>query len=195
MVEVERAWGLDAGCIPDMRRARQSYWCVAVAQGWVVDVIALGAALVLVGLIVLVIEAHAAVGGVLGIAGVLTSAVGIGLLIGGSGAGPLVAIPVSVVVAAGGVGAVAVIARKVMTAWQSDAKSGPSRLVGSPAIVCSWSGNEGQVAADGALWRACAGLGWDDETVPAPGESVIIEQLKGLTLSVRRRQSWELDSS
>lgn len=159
------------------------------------ELITLGVAMVLAGLIVLVIEAHASSGGVLGIAGALASAAGIGLLISGSGAGTWVAIPISLLLAAIGVSAVAVGAHKAIAALRTAVRTGPNRLIGSPATVRHWSGGVGQVAADGTLWRARVELGWEREPAPVPGESVIIEKLHGLTLSVRPRQPWELDSS
>ncbi|MER7561105.1 NfeD family protein, partial [Nocardioides sp. NPDC126508] len=50
---------------------------------------------------------------------------------------------------------------------------------------------QGQVELDGGLWRARMEFGYDD-SVPAVGESVVVEQVRGLTLKVRRREPWEL---
>jgi membrane protein implicated in regulation of membrane protease activity len=43
---------------------------------------------------------------------------------------------------------------------------------------------------DGALWRASSS--WADaDDVPSPGDSVVVERVKGLTLAVRKAEDWE----
>lgn len=157
--------------------------------------IALGAIVILAGLVVLVVEAHISTGGVLGVAAVMAVAAGAGLIIAGSGAALLVAVPVSVVLAVGGLAVVAAVARKVLTARAEAVRTGPSSLLGTPATVRAWSGSEGQVAVDGTLWRARMGPGYENDPPPVPGEVLIVEHLDGLTLSLHRRQSWEVGPS
>ena len=151
----------------------------------VVDVIALGTVLVLAGLAVLVIEAHVATGGLLGVAGVLAAAAGIGLIMAGLGAAPVVAVPVAVVVAAIGTAAIVIVAHKVIVARRQSFRVGPGALIGAPAVVRTWSKGQGQVAADGTLWSARVGEEWQDPP-PAPGENVVVTKLDGLTVSIRR---------
>lgn len=154
--------------------------------------IALGAIVVLAGLAVLVIEAHVSTAGILGLAGVFAIAGGAGLIIVGSGAGLVVAIPVAVLLALVGVLAAMAVARKVVAAHGRAVRTGREHLVGTLATVRTWEGAEGQVAADGTLWRARASCLWEDPP-PAVGEMVIVNELDGLTLSVRRPDPWEVD--
>ncbi|TWP33616.1 NfeD family protein [Leekyejoonella antrihumi] len=153
--------------------------------------VALGAVLVLVGLGVLVIEAHVSTAGVLAVAGVMAAAAGVGVIVAGSGAALFVAIPVSVVLALVGLVAILMVAREVVVARRQEIRTGPTALVGSVAKVSTWSGEEGQVATDGALWHALLAYGWEDPR-PKPGDTVIVDQLEGLTVSVRRPHAWEV---
>lgn len=157
----------------------------------VVDVISLGVIVVLAGLAVLVIEAHASTAGVLGLAGVMAAAAGIGLMIAGSGAGLVLAVPVSIMLAVAGMAATVIMARKVLAARDEAVRTGPSSLIGATATVRTWSGDEGQVATDGTLWSARMSYGWEDPP-PLPGQTVIVAELDGLTLSVRRPHPWEV---
>jgi membrane-bound serine protease (ClpP class) len=157
----------------------------------VVDVIALGAVVVAVGLALLVVEAHVSTAGILGLAGALAAVAGIGLILASSGAGLLVAIPVSVVLAAACLIVAMVVTLKIRDARVEAVRTGPETLIGVLATVRTWSGEEGQVAADGTLWSAHRSLLWSDPP-PSPGEKVIISELAGLTVSVRRPYPWEV---
>jgi membrane-bound serine protease (ClpP class) len=62
--------------------------------------------------------------------------------------------------------------------------------------VRQWGDRGGQVFVDGALWRACheditAGAEDRDERFE-PGDRVVVEYARGLTLCVRRAEEWEL---
>ena len=153
--------------------------------------IALGVIVVLAGLAILVIEAHISTAGVLGLAGVMAVAAGFGMIIASSGGGAAVAVPVSIALAVVGLVTVAAIARKVFAARAKAVRTGPSGLIGAMATVKTWSRDEGQVAADGTLWRARLSYGWDDP-LPLPGQPVVISELDGLTVSVRRPDPWEV---
>jgi membrane-bound ClpP family serine protease len=157
----------------------------------VIGVIALGVIVVLAGLAVLVVEAHVSTAGVLGLAGMMAVAAGIGLIIASSGAGLLLAVPVSIVLAITGAVATAIMARKILVARREALRTGPSSLIGTTATVRTWSGDEGQVATDGTLWRARMSYGWE-HPLPVPGQMVIVAELDGLTLSVRRPHAWEV---
>jgi membrane-bound serine protease (ClpP class) len=159
-------------------------------------VLILGAVILIVGLLLLVVEGHVSSAGVVGGFGAVGVAAGVGLLIRGAGGRAWVAIPAGVVVVMLGIAVVALGARKVSVALRSRVRSGPDALVGAPATVRSWAGQHGQVSAAGALWTARLAPGWGREgAAPAAGETVIIEHLQGLTLSVRPRETWELESS
>lgn len=156
----------------------------------------LGAVILIVGLVLLVVEGHVSSAGVVGGFGVVGVATGVGLLIRGAGGRAWVAIPAGIAVSVLGVVVLVLGARKVNVALRSRVRSGPDALIGTQATVCSWAGQQGQVSAAGALWSARLESGWGVEDVhPAAGETVVIEHLHGLTLSVRPRQTWELESS
>jgi membrane protein implicated in regulation of membrane protease activity len=48
------------------------------------------------------------------------------------------------------------------------------------------------VFIDGALWRARNQWSDEDEGSFRAGDSVVVERVSGLTLSVRRAEDWEL---
>jgi membrane-bound serine protease (ClpP class) len=50
----------------------------------------------------------------------------------------------------------------------------------------------GQVFVDGALWNArpCA---FEEPGDLRAGDAIVVEQVRGLTLSVRRAEEWELE--
>ena len=155
--------------------------------------VVLGAVMILVGLGVLVLEAHLATAGVLAVGGVMVSAAGVGVVIAGSGVSLFVAVPVAVVLSLIGLVVVMMVAREVLVARRQEIRTGPSALVGTAAKVRSWDveQDEGQVAADGTLWRAVPAYGWEDPR-PVPGQVVVIDELDGLTLSIRRPHAWEV---
>lgn len=154
--------------------------------------LALGVIVGLAGLAVLVVEAHVSTAGVLGMAGVMAVAAGVGLVLVGSGAELVVALPVAVGFAAVGMVAVAIVARAVVAARHQSVRTGPERLIGVTATVRTWSAGEGQVVSAGTLWRARVSWGWEDPP-PAPGETVVVNELDGLTLSIRRPDPWEVE--
>jgi membrane-bound ClpP family serine protease len=147
-----------------------------------------GLALVLVGVALLVAEAHVS-GGVLGVFGGLALAGGAALAISGAGAG--VALVVAAVVAALGVtGAwLAIATQKSLAARRRHVASGREALSGRTGVVRSWTGEDGQVFVDGALWRARRSPIQADEL--GAGDAVVVERVSGLTLAVRRAEEWE----
>jgi membrane protein implicated in regulation of membrane protease activity len=57
-------------------------------------------------------------------------------------------------------------------------------------VVRNWTGADGQVFVDGALWRARRS--WPDETEQLDvGDTIVVERVSGLTLAVRRAEEWE----
>ncbi|NKU32755.1 serine protease [Rhodococcus hoagii] len=150
---------------------------------------AMGVLALVVGVLLIVIEAHVPTYGALGVAGTLLAGTGRGCC-----SRPrtrtrdctAVTLGVGVV----GLGAVAVIGRKVLSARREPVRTGAQSLVGSEALVRSWDGHQGQVELGGELWRARMEFGYTE--TPGTGESVVVEGVRGLTLSVRRREPWEL---
>ncbi|NKV31297.1 serine protease [Rhodococcus hoagii] len=150
----------------------------------------LGVLALVLGVLLIVIEAHVPTYGALGVAGTLLAGTGAWLLFTSGGLGLEVALPVTLGVAVVGLGAVAVTGRKVLSARREPVRTGAQSLVGSEALVRSWDGQQGQVELGGELWRARMEFGYTE--TPCSGESVVVEGVRGLTLSVRRREPWEL---
>jgi membrane-bound ClpP family serine protease len=149
----------------------------------------IGVALVLVGVALLVAEAHVP-SGALGAAGGIALATGAALAI--AGAGAAVAVVVAAVLAALGVAGVwlALAASKSLATRRLRAASGREALSGRTGVVRSWNGEGGQVFVDGALWRARRSWADDKEELGA-GDAVVVERVEGLTLGVRRAEEWE----
>jgi membrane-bound ClpP family serine protease len=151
----------------------------------------LGVALALVGVALLVAEAHVP-SGALGAAGGIALAVGAALAIGGAGVGA--ALVVAAVLASLAVTAawLLIAARKSFATRRLRAASGREALSGRTGVVRSWAGDGGQVFVDGALWRARRCWSEDKEELGS-GDAVVVEQVRGLTLGVRRAEEWEVD--
>ena len=141
----------------------------------------IGVALVLVGVALLVAEAHLP-GAVLGSAGGIALATG-------------AAVVVAAVLAALGVTVawLALATRKSLAARRLRAASGREALSGRTGVVRSWNGEGGQVFVDGALWRARRSWPDDPEGEIGPGDAVVVERVNGLTLGIRKAETWEVD--
>jgi Membrane-bound serine protease (ClpP class) len=157
----------------------------------VIEMVLLGVLLVLVGIAVLVLEAHLTTAGVLGVAGTLSTATGVGLILASTGAPLWVTIPIAALMAIAGMVTLMVIAREVIVAGSQEIQTGPEALIGQKAVVSSWSGREGHVTVAGVLWHAEPAYGWEDP-LPAPGDTVVVSELDGLSVSVRRPHAWEV---
>lgn len=151
----------------------------------------LGVIFVLVGLGVLVLEAHLTTAGVLGVAGTLSTATGVGLILAAAGAPLWVTIPIAALLAIAGLVVLLMVAREVIVAGHQEIRTGPDALIGRKAVVSSWTGREGQVIVDGALWHAEPVYGWEDP-LPNRGDTVVVTELDGLSVSVRRPHAWEV---
>jgi membrane-bound ClpP family serine protease len=141
--------------------------------------IIVGVVLVLVGVALLVAEAHLPAG-VLGPAGGLSLAGGAALALAGAGAGLALVIPITV-----GAGAIAAV-------WLAIAARGAlarEALSGRMGTVRTWAGADGQVLVDGALWSARPSL--PEECSLSAGDEVVVERVSGLTLAVRKAEEWE----
>ena len=151
----------------------------------------LGIALLIVGVVLLVAEAHLAAAGVIGIAGVVALAAGGVWLAIASGIGLALALPVAAGLSVTAAAALLVASRKAAEASRLRVSAGSERLIGRVAMVRSPLEPVGQVMVDGALWRARRD--WDEEVDGAlqRGDRVIVESVDGLTLSVRRAEEWE----
>ena len=145
---------------------------------------ALGLLLVLLGAILVALEAHVSSHGVLGSGAVVALAVGIALLLTAGGSTVLVAAFGGLAVAASGGVWVTIVARKALGTRRLRERNS---LVGRLGVARSAD----SVFVDGALWRARQ---WDLEG-EAPlerGDPVVVEHVNGLTLTVRPAEEWEV---
>jgi len=156
----------------------------------------LGLALLVLGAVVAVAEAHYPTQGIAGGTGVLVMAVGAVLAITGLGAGVLVALLAGGALAAAGAGGVLLSVRKGSAVRHRRVRTGAEGIIGHLGTVRNWTDASGSVTVDGALWRARRSPGPDDDEQQVPplhvGDPIVVENLNGLTLSVRPAEEWEL---
>lgn len=151
----------------------------------------LGFALVLVGAILVVAEAHAP-GVALGVVGGAALIAGGVMVIASLGGGAALAVPVGVGLGVAAGGWALVVTRKAAGSRGVRIQAGAEALCGRVGVVRGWSESAGQVFIDGALWRARnRWMGAEEEDLHE-GDAVVVERVNGLTLSVRRAEEWEL---
>jgi membrane-bound serine protease (ClpP class) len=152
----------------------------------------LGIALLIIGAIVVVTEAHVPTLGMLGGPGVVALAVGSVLAVSGLGGGLALALLSALVVAGAALGVVTMSVKKGIAVKRRRVRSGPEALIGHVGVVRSWEEPSGKVLVDGALWRARQSDHEDDEPRLSTGDEIVVERLNGLTLWVRRAEEWEV---
>jgi membrane-bound serine protease (ClpP class) len=155
--------------------------------------IILSVALLFLGLALLVAEAHLPTLGLLGAAGVAAMAAGLVLALVGAGGSLVLALGLALPVAAGALVLGALTIRRVRVAARRRARCGAEGLVGQLGVVRRPLDPQGQVLVDGALWQARRSWAEEDEPPPAAGEPVVVDQVNGLTLRVRRAELWEVE--
>ena len=143
----------------------------------------LGILLVLAGAGLLVAEAHLPTFGVLGLAGLVSLVAGGAIAVDASGGGPVLAAVV----------ALAAVVRGAASVARRRTRTGVEGLVGHVGVVRrELEPGVGQVFVDGALWSARPCM--DEPDGFHVGDPVVVEQVRGLTLSVRRAEEWELET-
>jgi membrane-bound ClpP family serine protease len=152
---------------------------------------ALGFALLLIGAMLAVAEAHAPSGVLGAAAGAALIAGGI-IAIGALGGSEALAVPVGVGLGAAAGGWTLVVAREAAGARRTRVQAGSESMCGRVGVVRRWSESAGQVFVDGALWRARDAVTETGDEALCEGDSVVVERVSGLTLSVRRAEEWEL---
>jgi membrane-bound ClpP family serine protease len=154
---------------------------------------ALGVSLLLVGAIMVLIEAHVPTLGALGGPGVIALAVGAVLAVMGLGGGLALGILSALVLAGAAGGVMFLTVGKGLAVRRRMVRAGPESLIGHVGIVRSWADPTGSVMVDGALWRARRSL-LDDEDPHElhAGDTIVVDHLDGLTVSVRPAEEWEL---
>ncbi len=152
---------------------------------------ALGVCLLVIGTIVIVVEAHVPTLGVLGGPGVIALGAGAILAVSGMGGGIALGIVAALALVLVGGGALMLSVRKGLAVRRRRIRTGPEGLVGHLGTVRTWSEPGGTVLVDGALWQARQS--WGHEPIEfRHGDRVVVEQLSGLTLRVRPAEEWEL---
>ena len=145
---------------------------------------ALGLLLVLAGAALAAAEAHVPSHGVLGSGAVVALATGVALLLSAAGSATLVAVSSGVAVGLVGALILALIVRKALATRRLRASN---TLIGRVGVA---RGSDA-VFVDGALWRARA-WGLEGDPPLAPGLPVVVENVNGLTLTVRPAEEWEV---
>ena len=154
---------------------------------------ALGVSLLLVGAVLILIEAHVPTLGVLGGPGVVALGVGAVLAVLGLGGGVILGVVAALLLAGSAGGVLALTVGKGVAVRRRRVRAGPEDLIGHLGVVRSWAEPTGCVQVDGALWTARRSLLDDeDEESLHPGDTVVVDHLDGLTVSVRRAEEWEL---
>ncbi len=150
-------------------------------------------ALLVLGLVLLVAEAHLPSFGLLGTAGVAALVSGVVLAVVGAGGSIALALGLGLPLAAAALAIGVVAMSKARTAGRRRARCGTEGLVGRLGVVRRPLDPQGQVLIDGALWRARRSWAEEDESPPSEGDPVVVDHVQGLTLSVRRAEVWEVE--
>jgi membrane-bound ClpP family serine protease len=154
---------------------------------------ALGVSLLLVGAIMILIEAHVPTLGVLGAPGVIALSAGAVLAVLGLGGGVVLGVVAALLVAGTAGGMLALTVGKAAGVRRRRVRAGPESMIGRIGVVRSWDSASGCVQVDGALWTARRS-GLDDDPDSGElhaGDAVVVDWLEGLTVSVRRAEEWE----
>lgn len=154
---------------------------------------ALGVSLLMVGAIMVLIEAHVPTLGVLGGPGVIAIGVGAVLAVMGLGGGLALGVLAALLLAGTAGGVMLLTVGKGLAVRRRLVRAGPESLIGHLGVVRSWADPTGCVMVDGALWNARRSL-LDDEDPEElrQGDAVVVDQLDGLTVRVRRAEEWEV---
>jgi membrane-bound ClpP family serine protease len=154
---------------------------------------ALGVSLLMVGAIMVLIEAHVPTLGVLGGPGVIAIGVGAVLAVMGLGGGLVLGVLAALLLAGAAGGVMLLTVGKGLAVRRRLVRAGPESLIGHLGVVRSWADPTGCVMVDGALWNARRSL-LDDEDPEElrQGDAVVVDQLDGLTVRVRRAEEWEV---
>ena len=146
---------------------------------------ALGLSLVLAGAALAAAEAHVPSHGLLGSGAVVALATGVALLLSATGSATLVAVSAGVAVGLVGALILALIVRKALATRRLRASNS---LIGRVGVARG----EDAVFVDGALWRARS-WGLEGDPPLARGLPIVVENVNGLTLTVRPAEEWEVE--
>jgi membrane-bound serine protease (ClpP class) len=150
-----------------------------------------GFLLLLVGIALVVAETHAP-SGVLGAVGGLALIIGGVVAITSVGGAVALAVPVGAALGVGAGGWTLMVTREAAHGPRRRIRTGAESMNGRVGVVRRWSHAAGQVALDGALWRARWEYPDEAERELHTGDRVVVEAVHGLTLGVRAAEEWEL---
>jgi membrane-bound serine protease (ClpP class) len=154
---------------------------------------ALGVSLLIVGAILVLLEAHVPTLGALGGPGVIALGIGAVLAVLGLGGGVLLGVVAALLLAGAAGGVMALTVGKGVAVRRRSIRAGPESLIGHLGVVRSWDDPTGCVLVDGALWQARRSVLDDDDPEDLhAGDTVVIDHLDGLTVRVRRAEEWEV---
>lgn len=146
--------------------------------------LALGLLLVLAGAALAAAEAHVPSHGLLGSGAVVALAAGIALLFSAAGSTALVAVFAGIGIGLGGALWLAIVMRKGLAARRLRVSNS---LIGRVGVARSADA----VFVDGALWHARS-WGLEGDPPLERGLPVVVENVNGLTLTVRPAEEWEV---
>ena len=139
-----------------------------------------GAALILLGLALMVAEAFAPSFGVLGIGGTVAIVLGAMIMFDTDAPGMEISIPLVAGIALAGLALTLIVARLAMRSFRAGVVSGPEELAGKTGEVLDWDGRRGHVWLHGERWQARA----DAPVDLSRGDQVRVKGLDNLTLDV-----------
>ncbi|MDA0169351.1 hypothetical protein OJ998_09665 [Solirubrobacter taibaiensis] len=145
---------------------------------------ALGLSLVLAGAALAAAEAHVPSHGLLGSGAVVALATGVALLLSSAGSATLVAVIAGLAVGLAGALILALIVRKALATRRLRVSNS---LIGRVGVARG----EDAVFVDGALWRARS-WGLEGDPPLERGLPIVVENVNGLTLTVRPAEEWEV---
>ena len=141
-----------------------------------------GIALLVIGLVLMAVEAHIPSFGALGATGILAFIAG-ALIMYDPDTGSVLGLDPGIFagVAIFGVIFIALIALVTTRAYRKKIETGAEGLIGSSAEVVEWSGRSGRIHVQGEIWKAES----DTDLDLKKDDKVIVTKLRDLTLTVR----------
>ncbi len=153
---------------------------------------ALGVALIVVALVLLLAEAHLSTGGLIGACAIAAAIGGVALLLLAAGAGAAVVLIVALCASGAAMSLLLLGRRRILRPLRARPRTGREALIGHVGVVRSSGGPEAQVFVDGSLWRAEPNPIYEEPELH-DGDRVVVERVNGLTLCVRKAEQWELN--